>query len=51
MEKADKMTVVLSTGKKVNFEFQGSIISCGPDNGILTEAESQELESIKLRIS
>ena len=50
MEKAKNITVVLSTGKKVEFEFQKQMNSCSYE-GELTEDESHELESIKLRLS
>ena len=50
MEKAKNITVVLSTGKKVKFEFQKQMNSCSYE-GELTEDESHELESIKLRLS
>lgn len=50
MKKADHITVVLSTGKNVSFEFQKEMTACSYE-GKLTKAESEELESIKLRLS
>lgn len=50
MKKANNFTVVLSTGKKVVFEF-GRQMTASSYEGTLTAEESQELQSIQLRLS
>lgn len=50
MNKANHFTVVLATGKEVEFEF-GRQMTASSYEGTLTAEESQELEAIQLRLS
>lgn len=50
MEKANRINVVLSTGKEVVFEFQGNLVSSGYEDTLSFDEET-ELLQIQRRFS